>query len=1259
MSVNQSAQRGGRNPVASLWKFFVFAVVHSLRDMWRNRGRTLFALVCVATGVAAVVALRTLAFMVGDELTSNLAELNRGDIRVYASTGVPELVELANGQPVFTQETVDLFEEWAAYEGVQVMFARMSGVAQVKPERADGQTLSTPGITLYVDGRRYPFYTTIPLDAPSGTTFAEALRMPDGGGPVPVVISKTLSRQTRLGLQVGDAVRLGASETEFVVAGIAPVEAETVLTVPQTAFLDYLYLPFEALPLMGEPPLPDEVYVKAPAGADINEVESSLIAYLQGGIEAETDFGEQLNRATVPELEAQNEETAEVIDDMILVMGLSSLLIGGIGIINTMLVVVSRRTLEIAVLKTLGLKAYRVTALFLVEALLLGLIGSLVGLALGLVLSYLIRDVGETAFTITLEWRLYPEALWSGLFLGIVMTGLFGFLPTLIAGQVRPAVVLRPNEAQMPAAGLLQMLVTLVVMITVIGLLVDSIVEGAITYGPVYMIAGAGALVGLFAGIIIANTRLGKPLPDYFTFRLARRFERLENGITAVAGALFGWLPLARWQGVPLRERGRAALTALIRGLRQIVLLYGALAVGAALASGIMLVASELWLPFGIGDVEPANDIVYALEQGDLAWVIAWLALTLVIGGLIRGLARSMVGVIALSSLGVTVGGLIGLLGGRVLETALFGTGVWDVLAEMSTGVVLVEGALALLGAIYVGYWLLVWAVGKLPPVVLMALVSIVLVSLVAGIVAGAMLLGDGAVIVLVVLALVIWLAIRLRVWQVWTPDAVPAEGNGRQAAMNEIAQTAARGTSMMMLGVVLLGGGFLIADAFGSPEWWGGALVMLVMAIWLWRYLRRSYAVDGRLILREMSGRRGRVASTLLGLSVGIAGLALVSLTTGAVSQLLRVQLDESAEGNLVVFGTRPEFGSEIGATLDAQEDVESFSQFTSYSGVLLAINGEKVGMRDTPHGLSDEEREQRENSTFERTERGFSMALSERWNLDDLPDYDMKEGRKLTSEDIGQHRVMLRESFFSEQYDIHTGDRLMFLFENSPGEDDDVLLMLRVVGIISRNSEQTGLEDLGNVFSVPPETLSGQGIRSQGVVAIVQVDETDDEAIDRVKASVTEVPGVIAFELSAITQLLENLIEQLKAIPTLVAWLALLAGTAIIANTVALATQERRRQIGVMKAVGLKGRRVLGMLVIENGLIGLVAGLIGVGVGFVATVVLVLASQNPGQLREAIQVSTMGWLILMSIGVAIGAALLAAWSAAAEKPMNVLRYE
>ena len=1247
--------------MSGAWKLLRFATVHSLRDMWRSRGRTLFALVCVATGVAAVVALRTLAFMVGDELTTNLAQMNRGDIRIYASSGVPELVEVSGRRlPVFTQETVDLIRDWADDEDIGVTMGRMSGSAQVRPvgdgaEDASETDVSEAALILYVEPDTYPFYDTIRLESPAGLSFADAFKDGDPDttdAPHPLVISGGLAET--LGLQVGDDVRLGASEVSFVVSGIANSQAETLLTSPQTAFVDYLYAPITYLPLIDEKPLPDQIFLKVPLGRDIAAVEADLIDRLQAYVGGGIDVDKELNRATVPELAEQNAETANVIDDMILVMGLSSLLIGGIGIINTMLVVVSRRTLEIAVLKTLGLKGYRVTILFLVEALLMGLIGSLIGIVVGVGLSYLIRGVGEEAFGILLEWRLYPEAMFSGLFLGIVITGLFGFLPTLVAGQVRPAIVLRPNEAQMPAAGLIQTLITLVGMITILGLLVDAIVEGALDYGPVYMIAGGGALVGLFAGVIIANTRLGKPIPEYYVFRLPRRFERLENRITGVAGALTGWL-FRRGEPSDTRERGRRAITAGLRGLRQAILLYGSVAIGAALASAILLITSEVWLPFGIGDVKPANDITGAWSREDWTWIFAWTLIALAIGLLIRWKSRAMVGVIAMSSLGISLGGVIGLAGGMLLDTLIGGSGVWDALAEISTGVVLVEGALALLGAIYVGYWLLIWAVGKLPIVVLMSLVSAMLLSLALGLAAGAALIGAGALAVLVLVTGLGWVVLRLRLWERVSALGLPVPPSERTQSIARVAQ--GRGTSAVMLSMAALGGGWLLVDVAGSELWWGGALAVAAVFIGVWRYLKHRHSVDGRLILREMGGRRSRVASTLLGLSVGIAGLSLVTLTTGAVSHLLEIQLGETAEGNLLIVGWTPEQEGAIADVLDQADGVESYSQFRSYNSILLKINGEIV---ESPHRRDiDEQDDPGENTNFERVEAGIGVGFAERLNLAELPDYDMKAGRALQPGDEGQHRLMIRESFFLEELGVDVGDRLQFKFENDPGEDDDVFLQLRVVGIISRNSEQTGLEASGSVFVVPPDTLSQAGVKALSVVTIAMVDESDPAYIRRVKNAVSDVPGVLALEISAITQLLKNLINQLKAIPTLVAWLALMAGTAIIANTVALATQERRREIGVMKAVGLKGWRVLGMLMIENGLIGLFAGLIGVGVGFLLTVILVLASQNPDELKNTIEFATMGRLVLMSIGVAIGAALLSAWSAAAEKPMNVLRYE
>ena len=99
-------------------------------------------------------------------------------------------------------------------------------------------------------------------------------------------------------------------------------------------------------------------------------------------------------------------------------MGLGALLIGGVGIINTMLVMVGRRTEEIAALKTFGLKGRQVGALFLAEAFLLGVLGSIVGCVLGVILSIGVNQYGAAFLQQQLPWRIYPEALLYGVGLG-------------------------------------------------------------------------------------------------------------------------------------------------------------------------------------------------------------------------------------------------------------------------------------------------------------------------------------------------------------------------------------------------------------------------------------------------------------------------------------------------------------------------------------------------------------------------------------------------------------------------------------------------------------------------------------------------------------------------------------------------------------------------------------------------------------------------------------------------------------------------
>lgn len=1267
-------------------KLLRFFILHSLRDLGRNRTRTAFALVCVATGVAAVVALRSLAFMVADELTSNLAEMNRGDIKLTASREAGELTDRsAQGWAVFSGDTVAAMRSWARREGLEITLARTNSVSSVRRFEQGAATATAPVLALFIEPEQYPLYGAIALedgrslaDALSPPIVGEALAariapqisavaalsvQPGAGAPGlawatyptyriaharPVVISSNLRRASAFALSEGDVLRVGASDVLYRVAGIVPSDSETILSMPQTVLIDFIYLPFDDLPLMGDVPLPDQVYVKAPLGSDITALDESLIATLEGRIDTRDDLAERLTRVTVAQLEEQNAETADVIDDLILTMGLSSLLIGGIGIINTMLVVVSRRTLEIAVLKTLGLKAYRVTTLFLVEAALMGLIGSLLGVALGVALSYVIKSVGEEAFSLVLVWRPYPEAMLSGMFLGMVITVLFGFLPTLIAGQVRPAVVLRPNEAQMPAAGLLQTLATLIVMIGVLGVLVNSIVNDAITIHPAYMIAGGLALVGLFLGVIVSNSAVGKPIPDHYVFRLPRRFDRLDRWITGAVSAIAGWLPGK--ESPDRHERGRAAVTSALRGLRQVMLLYGALAIGAALASGVMLIVAESWRPLQLGEVKPPGWIMTAIRQDDTLWVAVWSALTVGLGLLVRWYGRALSGMIALGSIGVTVGGAIGWFAGQGLETLLAGTPAWDTLRTQATGFVMVEGAMVLLGAIFVGYWLLVWAIGKLPPAALMGVMSLTLLLAIGAV--GTLLVSNAPVAL--ALAVVAAVLIAALVWRQKTSVQTPDERGTRQAAATP-GGSPAWGGALLLSGALVLGG-VLVSEARVQGAEWIAVVAGAIAFIVLWRVLRRRFSVDGRLVLREMAGRRTRVASTLLGLSVGIAGLSLVTLTTGAVSQVLEIQLSERTEGNLLVVARAAQQGEAIRRALDGLEGVEHYSQFTTYRAELLTINGEPpVFEHGGPFNVGQSDEASADPAEDADDPRGDPMILSQRSSLADLPEYEMLEGRPLAPADTGKRLIMIRETPITKGLGLNAGDVLRYRFRTRDRDSAGVELEFEVAGVVAMQSAQIGF---GDNFLIPPESLPGE-VESLNLMTVVQVSEDDPAHMEQALVALSDVPGVIPVELSALTQLIEGLLEQLNAIPTLVAWLALVAGTAIIANTVALATQERRRQIGVMKAVGLKGRRVLGMLVIENGLIGLLAGIIGAGVGLLVTVAVVLASQSPEELADLLELSTVGWLILAGTGVAIAAAMLSAWGAAAEKPMNVLRYE
>jgi ABC-type antimicrobial peptide transport system permease subunit len=1112
----------------SLWRFFIN---HSLRDLARNKSRSMFALFSIATGVAAVVALRSLGGMIGDELTLNLAEINRGDMQIVANDDISPLFYTTNTQNevVFSELGVEALREWAADEDVDIQFASTRSLLQLLPLNDDGSYgAPVSSIPILVEPELWPFYGFVTSVEPQETLLIDLFPP----GEPNIVISRRVALDA--GLEIGDQVVVGGVDRPLTISAFVADETEgsLVLRNGPAGLIGFFYYPLAQAEDLGLTPLPERAYVRMELGRDVSALEESL----------EDRFGENVSDITTLELEEQNEDTAQLVNDLILVMGLSAILIGGIGIVNTMNVIVARRTLEIAVLKTLGLKAWRITVLFLVEAVLMGVIGSIIGVLIGIGLSYLVRGVGEEVLNTSLSWRAYPEAWYSGITLGVVVTVAFGFLPTLNAGQVRPAGVLRPNEITLPNAGLKRTLGALILTIVVFGLTLNSIVQGEIQL-PISMMLGLGGfLVGIFGGIMLANEGIMKPIP-------ADADERVTERGVIVLTAGIGSLLLVGLYAVhllqmtlhPLVIFGTPIVTAAIvylvvkaavqrhadlglkiaRSARQLMLFGGALILGGMIGGGLFTIIGAVLAVLYPRDTSPPG----LLEGGIISAVIGLLAFAIFrfrvrIASEFAGLALVAGSVLAVIGFGV----------GDALESAFGGLGAWESIERVSAGIIVVEIIVLTLG--------------------------------------GSLALANGIV---------------------WLISKSPSAGN-----------------------------------------------------------------VDVKLSLRNLNARRGRTASTMIGLTVGIAALSLITLTTGGVTSLLRSTLETDVGGNVIILSRDPATGEAVRKRLENTiEGVNEFTQFTVYRGRIIAVNGaapdiDGFELGDAADGNT------REFGQSEREEGiGFAFTTVDP-TQPNPPDYLLKQGELIGPEHVGQRVMIIREPFPGSLFDrlgVDLGSTVTWRLRPNDGTQDPVEITFTVIGIIDRDSDQAGVADS---LQAPSGSVP-DSIQPDSVFTVADIDE---EYVDAAMIEFAQITNAFAIEIGFIVQLAERLLAQLIAIPALVAILALFAGIAIIANTVALDTQERRRQIGVMKTVGLKGHRVLGQLMFENGLVGLVAGLIGVGIGLVATI-LVGVLGNADQVGSTLQLMPAVRLIFMAVGVALAATLFAAWSAAREKPMNVLRYE
>ncbi len=174
--------------------------------------------------------------------------------------------------------------------------------------------------------------------------------------------------------------------------------------------------------------------------ADLVEQIKKAVRRSRGSKEGEEDFTVQTSESIVQSFNA----IFNVVQVIVIGIAAISLVVGGIGIMNTMYTAVAERTKEIGIMKAIGARNSDIMAIFLIESGLLGMIGGLIGMTLGVAMSLLGQFIAEAYLgNQLLRAYLGLDLLGGALLFSFVVGSVSGVFPARMAASLRPVDAIR------------------------------------------------------------------------------------------------------------------------------------------------------------------------------------------------------------------------------------------------------------------------------------------------------------------------------------------------------------------------------------------------------------------------------------------------------------------------------------------------------------------------------------------------------------------------------------------------------------------------------------------------------------------------------------------------------------------------------------------------------------------------------------------------------------------------------------------------
>ncbi len=410
----------------------------AFRGIWTHKLRSFLTMLGIIIGIAAIIAIVSTIEGTNQQIKQNLigSGSNTVDIQLYQNDWP---FEMDYNEPPYgvVQVSDETMESIRALD--EVKFASKYTYRQIYGGVFYQNNSMSGG---YVKGVEEDYFTTANLTVKSGRIFTDEdlknfkkVCVVDDG-----IVSQVLQNED----PIGKVLEIGTDS--FVIIGV--VESRSTFTPIIKTISDYetynqdesgtIYIPLSDWPICYRYDEPENVLVRATSTDDMTAAGKQTADILNGNIHP-TDTTIKYQSKDLLEQAQRLQQLSTSTNSMLIWIAAISLLVGGIGVMNIMLVSVTERTAEIGLKKAIGARKGKIMAQFLTEAAVLTSMGGVLGVASGIGLAQIISMMSGTP--VAISWPAAIVAVVFSMVIGIV----FGILPSHQAANLNPIDALRTN----------------------------------------------------------------------------------------------------------------------------------------------------------------------------------------------------------------------------------------------------------------------------------------------------------------------------------------------------------------------------------------------------------------------------------------------------------------------------------------------------------------------------------------------------------------------------------------------------------------------------------------------------------------------------------------------------------------------------------------------------------------------------------------------------------------------------------------------